>query len=546
MNDDVPSAKHSAIGRISPLWFVPFLTLLVGVWVVYTNWSNQGPLITITLATADGLEEGKTKVKTRNVEVGKVERIMLNKSLDGVIIKARMNNSVKPLLNDSANFWVVQPTIGFSGVSGLGTLLSGQYIEFAPGDGGKQARGFTGLEKPPLTPLGTPGLHVTLNTEEDISFSEGDIIHFQGFKVGKIEDVFFNFSERMIYYNAFIEAPYHQLITTNTRFWNATGISAEITTQGISLQTGPLASLISGGISFSVPDGEPLGESITERDFFYIYPSRSAIHEKQYVFSIQYVMMVDSSVAGLQSGSPLLYRGIQVGKVLRTDYIAEDRNLLDREMKIPIFLEIEPGRLGLPDSEDGKKRAAEDIAHWLRQGLSATIETRNILLGQQQIKLDYNRELATPELSYFNDIVMIPTGQGGFSKVADSVTELVDKLNGLPIEAMGDNLVGLFREGKDALGNMNLLAQSGEQVISEVHQQRVVESISEAIGEVDKLSQSFSQGSETNRDLQRLLESMSTAFEELRPLLSELKNKPNGLIFTGRDEAEVEPKRKQR
>lgn len=545
MNDVASSAKHSAIGRISPLWFVPIITLLVGVWMVYYNWSNQGPLITITLETANGLEEGKTKIKTRNVEVGKVEKIMLNESFDGVIVKARMNANVKSLLNDSANFWVVQPTIGFSGVSGLGTLISGQYIEFTAGKGGKRARKFAALQKPPLTPIGTPGLHVTLNTDEDISFTEGDIIHFKGLKVGKIEDVFFNFSERMIYYNAFIEAPYHQLITSNTRFWNSTGIAAQVTTEGLSIHTGPLASLLAGGVSFSVPDGEPLGEPVTDRQFFYIYPNHSSIHEKQYVFSIQYVMMVDSSVAGLRSGSPVLYRGIQVGSVLRTDYIAEDRNLLDRDMKIPIFIEIKPGRLGLPDSQDGRARAEQDIVHWLKQGLSASIESRNILLGQQQIKLDYSAEHASQELGHFNGMVIIPTARDGFSKVADNVGELVAKLNDLPIEALGDNLAGLLSEGQEALGQINLLAQSGEKIVNEVSQQQLVASLAEAITGVDKLSQSFSDGSETNRDLQRLLESMATAFEELRPLLSELKNKPNGLIFTGKDDIEIEPKRKQ-
>ncbi len=131
-NTDPPPAKVAPLKRVSALWLIPIVTLLVGAWMVYDNWSQQGPLITIEFASAEGLEAGKTKIKTLDVEVGQVEQITLNKNLDGVIVTARIDIGFRDLLRQGSLFWVVQPNVSLSGVSGLGTILTGQYIRFSP------------------------------------------------------------------------------------------------------------------------------------------------------------------------------------------------------------------------------------------------------------------------------------------------------------------------------------------------------------------------------------------------------------------------------
>ncbi len=272
--ENPPLAKVAPLRRISPLWLIPFITLVVGAWMVYDDWSKQGPLITIEFSTAEGLEEGVTKIKTREVEVGQVEKITLNPDLNGVIVTARLNNEFRNLLVEGSRFWVVQPTISLSGISGLGTLMTGQYIRFSPGKSDTKVSHFRGLDSPPLTPMNTPGLHLTLTTDGNFSFAKGDLIHYKGINVGKIEDVELNFTERKIYYSVFITAPYHQLISSETRFWKASGIRAEMTSAGFQVEAGPIDSILLGGISFSIPEGQFASEPVAENSLFYIYPSR--------------------------------------------------------------------------------------------------------------------------------------------------------------------------------------------------------------------------------------------------------------------------------
>lgn len=544
-DQDAPPATIAPLRRISPLWLIPIVAFAVGAWMVYDNWASQGPLITIEFATAEGLEAGKTKVKTRDVEVGQVEAITLNDELDGVIVTARINLEFRDLLRQGSRFWVVQPTIGLSGVSGLGTILTGQYIRFSPSREGRRTSRFRGLDAPPLTPLGTPGVHVVLTTEGEFSFAKGDQIHYQGITVGKIEDLTFDFDEGRIYYSAFIEAPYHRLVTANTRFWRSSGIRAEISTDGIAVETGPLSALVQGGISFSVLAGQAPDQLAEEGTRFYIYPNRAAIFEPHYLHSIKYWVLVRDSVGGLNVGAPVMYRGLQVGQVLRTDYLPPGTNLLDRSLAIPVLIEIHPGRLGLPDSEAGIERATADINAWIRQGLTATIRSQNFLLGQQLVDLAYDETASNSELAMFEDLAVIPTRQDTFEKFTHSIEELLARLNQLPVEAVTERLGTLIDDAGATLASIRGLAESGEDLLGHQRNAELVAQMSRTLAAVESLAASFSGDSATNRDLQRALQSTATLLEELRPLVNELKNKPNSLIFSADPPEEAIPMRKR-
>ncbi len=530
-NDVLPRAKVVPLRRISPLWLIPLVTLLVGAWMVYDNWSKQGPLVTIEFSTAEGLEEGVTKIKTREVEVGRVEKITLNAELNGVIVTARLNDEFRGLLVEGSRFWVVAPTISLSGVSGLGTLMTGQYIRFSPGKTGKKVSRFRGLDSPPLTPMNTPGLHLTLTTDGDFSFAKGDLIHYKGINVGKVEDVEFNFTERKIYYSVFITAPYHKLISTEARFWKASGIRAEMTSSGFQVETGPIDSLLLGGISFSIPEGQFVSEPVAENSLFHIYPSRSAIFEKKYLFAIQYWVLVKDSIGGVSVGAPVVHRGLQVGKVLRTDYIPEGRNLLDKTMDIPILIEINPGRLGLPDSEESLVRATTDINTWIRQGLVATIKTQNFLLGSQLVNLEYEEGASQTELGYFKDLVVIPTGVDSLEKFTESIEAFIAKVNHLPLESVIGKLDTLLDEGAATLVSFQQLAKSGESLIDNERTAELLGQLTETLGALEETAQSFTNDSQTSQDLQRTLKDMSAFLQEMIPLITELKTNPVAWYF---------------
>ncbi|MCV6590598.1 MAG: MlaD family protein, partial [Marinobacterium sp.] len=218
--------------------------------MIYKHWQNQGPLITLTFQTADGIEAGKTALRARNVQVGRVEAVELNTSLDGVIVKARIEPQASHLLREDSLFWVVRPRIDTAGITGLETLVSGAYIELRPGNNPRERNSYTGLEQPPVTPPGTPGIRLTLLSKSGESLSVGDTVTYHGHNVGQIEQAIFDTAKDALRYELFIRAPFDELVTTSTRFWNASGIDIITSTEGVRIRTSSLESLLTGGIAF--------------------------------------------------------------------------------------------------------------------------------------------------------------------------------------------------------------------------------------------------------------------------------------------------------
>ena len=117
-NKAASPAKIEQMKSVSMIWFVPFIALLIGAWMVYYQWSNEGPLITIAFDSAEGMEIGKTKIKSFNVDIGEVKNIVLNENADGVIVTARMAKNAEKLLNKNSDFWLVSPQISHTGFRG--------------------------------------------------------------------------------------------------------------------------------------------------------------------------------------------------------------------------------------------------------------------------------------------------------------------------------------------------------------------------------------------------------------------------------------------
>ena len=129
MENKSGEAKVQKVRNWSPVWIFPIVTALIGAWILFYHYSHQGPEVTLITTNAEGIEGGKTTIKSRSVDVGVVESATLTDDLTHVEIKARLNAGMEKLLHEDSVFWVVKPQVGREGISGLGTLLSGAYIE---------------------------------------------------------------------------------------------------------------------------------------------------------------------------------------------------------------------------------------------------------------------------------------------------------------------------------------------------------------------------------------------------------------------------------
>ena len=539
-------AKVTSTKSISRIWIIPILVVVVGGWMVYQQWKNQGPLITIELQSATGIEVNKTPIKVRDLDVGQVKKITLKPNLDGVLVTARIDANASHLLTDKSEFWVVAPRISFSEVSGLNTLLSGSYIAMAANDSGKEQLNFIALERPPVTPAGTPGLHVILQSDDEFAYKPGDPIIYKGFKVGEFEDAVFNIEERVVYYDAFIEAPYHKLVTENTRFWDVSGVKLKLESSGVKMETGSLETLLANGITFGVPEGVQIGEQVVENAFFTIYGDIATASNARYKLTAEYVLLVDESVRGLTVGAPVEYRGIEIGNVTAINsFPAVEGNMLERDYPIPVIINIYPGKVRQPDTEEGLNAIKQTIRNWLRKDLRATLRMGNVLTGGLFVDLQHvSKPDDSDEIAVLNGYEVIPTVSNEFTQITQKADAILDKINQLPLGDMVSNVLLAVEDMKLAAQSVETASDDFDLLIENVDTELLNTNLNQVLISLDSLLKNYSEGGLSQSEIKETVDTMQDTMRNRQPLLLKLNQSPNSLIFTDSNSSGIEPKAK--
>jgi len=432
---EAPSIPEAAVAPrrgISIVWIIPLVAALIGGWLAYKTLSERGPTITITFETADGLEAGKTKVKYKDVEVGLVDTVRLGEDLSHITVAAKMTKEVGPHLTDKTRFWVVRPRIGAGGVSGLGTLVSGAFIEvdFAAG---QPARSFVGLEEPPPISSNESGRTFTLRAETLGSISRGAPVLYRGFNVGQVLGYKFSENSSGVAVQIFIRSPYDKLVKSGSRFWNASGFEVSVGAEGFSVRTGTIQSLLVGGIEFD--STHPVGEPSAEGADFPLYESFAAAGEARFTQRNPFLVYFEGSVRGLRPGAPVEFQGLKVGTVsdVRLEFDPQGAAI-----RVPVVLQIEPQRLTILGQNKNQPTPVpyEGMKLLVERGLRAQLKSGSLLTGELLVALDLHPESPPAKLNFDGQYPEIPTVPTELEEITRSVSQVLDKLASLPLEEL--------------------------------------------------------------------------------------------------------------
>ena len=526
--------------RINLVWLLPIIAGLLGIYMVVYTYMTEGPKITIVFSTADGMTAGKTKIKARSVEIGTVDEIVLHEDLKHVIVTASIDASAKGLLRDDTEFWVVRARVGPGGISGLATILGGGYIELAPGEGAPGRRQFDGLEDPPVTAAGAAGLHLILTSARAGSVSAGDAVLFRGYRVGQVETAELDLEAKVMNYSLFIEAPYDSLVSEGTRFWNASGLSLSVGTEGIDFEMSSLSSLIAGGVAFAVPDGSDPGGPVKNDTKFTLYANAKSTREQTYQHYVQYVVRFDQSLRGLRPGAPVEYRGIRIGTVERSLY----EDLFTREVltgdsrvgqKLPVLIRIEPGRLGIGDTDASLIKMRDIVKAGVDAGMRATLNSGNLLTGALYVGVDFYPGAEHASLGEYGGYPTVPTLSSGIARIEKQIGDLLERLNALPLDATVANLNDTLEQAAGALNAVRRLAgSSGTQALPG--------QLDRTLKELRRTIESFSSDSELYSNLERTTSELNRTLQRLQDLAQRLEDQPNSIIFSTKTKPDPEPR----
>ncbi|MGS7989776.1 intermembrane transport protein PqiB [Klebsiella pneumoniae] len=542
MENKSGEAKVQKVKNWSAVWIFPIVTALIGAWILFYHYSHQGPEVTLITTNAEGIEGGKTRIKSRSVDVGVVESATLTDDLTHVEIKARLNSGMQKLLHNDSVFWVVKPQVGREGISGLGTLLSGAYIELQPGTKGSVPAQYPLLDSPPLASPDAKGIRILLESSKAGQLSPGDPVLFRGYRVGSVETSTFDTQKRRITYQLFINAPNDRLVTTNVRFWKDSGIAVDLTSAGMRVEMGSLSTLFGGGVSFDIPEGLDLGEPVANKTEYHLFDDQKSIQDSVFTEHIDYVMFFKDSVRGLQPGAPVEFRGIRLGTVGKVPFFIPGlKQRLNDDYRIPVEVRVEPQRLINQLGGDPNIRA--HIDDLINRGLRGSLKTGNLVTGALYIDLDfYPKAPPRGKIQEFNGYPIIPTISGGLAQIQQRLMDALDKINNLPINPLLEQATSTLAQSEKTMQHVQTTLDNLNKITSSQSMQQLPADMQTTLRELNRSMQGFQPGSAAYNKMVADMQRLDQVLRELQPVLKTLNDKSNALVFEAKDKKDPQPK----
>ena len=546
----VPHATTHRSRRVSIIWIVPLVAVAIGAWLAWDTLSKEGPTIKVTFDSGEGLQAGQSQLKYKDIVFGTVKSLTLTPDKTHVVVTIATTHEAKPLLTEGTQFWVVKPRFFAGNISGIETLLSGSYVGMLPVEkGGKSQHEFAGREDPPVLATYVPGRTFLLKSKRIGSVSVGSPIYFRDLNVGEVLGWDIADMAEYVTIHAFVRAPYDSYVNDETRFWNASGISVKLAGAGVEVQMESLKALLLGGVAFETPAADVHMAETSEKHVFPLFADREAANAAAYTRKIPVISYFSGSVSGLTAGSAVTVHGLKVGEVtdVRLTYDAAKDVVL-----APVRYELEPERVvGV-----GKRvfnTDAESMDALLKKGLRASLQSGNLITGQQNVALEIDTDAPPTEVTMDGPDYVVPaTEGGGFAGLTASATELLNKVNTMPFDKIGKDLEGILKSVNDvaqgpqmkkALTELSAMIASAQNMVQSLNSglspaakqlPEVTAGLQKTLANANKLVLSLASGygenTKFNRDLERLLVQANDSLRTLSALSDLLARHPEALI----------------
>jgi len=545
MSQEIPEIEESSkFNFITSIWIVPIIALVIAGWLGYKHFAERGPEIKIIFPQNESLIAGQSVVKFRNIPAGKVTKIYADEESDGVVVVVRMNNKQsKPYLTEHAKFWIIKPEVGVSGISGLDTLISGTYINIYSKAGGKNFKeNFVGLTQPYRDSMEGEYFHLVSSTGENTSV--GTPIYYKNIKVGQVEHLYLGLDNKNIHIIVFIDKQYSSYVHDDSKFWTKSTMNVNFAKGNIDVSIAPINHLLQGGIVFSSPGNEtnasvayarvfPLYENETQADSTTI----GSVSKKNIK---KFMLLTNESIANLRVYSPVRFDGFDIGWVtnIKLSYSKALHKMLGE-----ISLEIDTSVFEDKDGTDSS--GLSNFHEAVEEGLRAKISALDPITGMLFIDLTFNHQDGNGSIVQGKKYAQLPMASQSSAGIMTSMTQILDKLNNLPLEKLLESVNKVVDDTAAPIANANELLIDLKTTVKNLNALTNKKSFREMPDEVDKALKELTRTLKTtkkvvkgygndsilNRQLSHTLEILTKTSKEMEVFLRMLNRKPNSLIF---------------
>lgn len=246
--------------------------------------------------------------------------------------------------------------------------------------------------------------------------------------------------------------------------------------------------------------------------------------------SHNFVAYFDQSVAGLRTGAPVKFRGVEVGQVTGV-YLDLGDHKSTSDNSIPVTFELYDQLI----REHGGNARLDDpqwIADVIDAGMRAQLLTESIVTGRLYVALDMHP--GTPavfrasEQAQYPEVPTLPTT---FEQIQEQVTQFVSEIQTIPLDSIGASLASTLRgldrlanssQLQDAVASLEVTLQTTTQVMARLD--TVLESLDRRIGPLAASADSVrSEATATLREVRLTFESLRLLVEPGAPLAYQLE-----------------------
>ena len=521
-NGDIPQAveRRAAPRSLQLVFLVPVLAALIGGWLAFKAVWDKGPTIHIQFKSGEGIEAGKTRIKHKAVDIGTVQAVRLSPDLKSVTVSAEIDRgAADAFLVDDTRFWVVRPRIAGGQVSGLGTLLAGSYIGSDPGKSTTDRKDFVGLETPPPVTSDEAGKQFKLRAEDLRSLDIGSPVYYRGVNAGRVVSAEVARDGRGVVVGVFVQAPYDQFVSEETRFWNASGVDLSVDATGVKLHTQSLLTLVLGGVAFETPPEATTTQRAPAEAQFRLWNDRGEAMRPRESVVETYRLVFEQSIRGLAVGAPVDFRGIAVGQVRS---ITLRHEAATTRFFTELDIELWPERMRVNDKEPPVKRMQRFVA----RGFRGQLRSANLLTGQMYVALDFFPKAAPVAFDAKKSPPEIPTMPAGLAELQDSIGNIVNTLEKVPF----DKLAGDMRR---ALATLDTTLKRADALMAQLSTDIAPElrtTLEQARKTLRSAEGALSSDSPVQGDLRETLNEVTKAAETVRSLADYLERHPESLI----------------
>jgi len=506
------------------VWIIPVLAALValGIWV--QRIMSEGPTITIVFKEATGIEAGKTHIKYKDVSIGLVKTMKLSNDFTKVVLTAKIDKSAVGLLVDDARFWIEQPRATLSGISGIGTLLSGNYIGLEPGKSKKARREFTGLEAPPAITFDQPGRRFVLQTATLGSIGSGAPLYYRQLNVGQVIGYDLAEDGGSVKIEVFVRAPYDQYVTEETRFWQASGVDVSLGAEGLSVRTQSVLSMLIGGIAFETLPSEEDPKPAAEKAVFTLFNSRTEALAKPETIVTPYVLYFKETLRGLNVGAPVTYLGLPIGEVTAVGLEYDPKkNTARPRVDIVVYARRFLAYVKSSDLDAKAKIRTERHAFMqnaIDRGLRAQLRSGSFVTGQLYVAFDVFPDTPKVKMDWSKSPIELPVVPSGLQDLQNKINSIVTKIEKLPFDEIGTDLRKLIATIDGALKRID-----GE-TLPEV--KKTLEELKRVLVNIDATM--VGKDAPTQQQLREALQEIIRAAQGVSGLTEYLEKNPEALI----------------